>query len=553
VRIHERLPAALSSSGMIVGTLLFALSLTPSLLPRSASMQGLVSGLSLAAGYGLGVLADALWRYLELPRPKGRGRRLARIAAGSACAATAAIFLWKASDWQNSIRALMLMPEAEGTRPLTVALIAAAVFAAVLLVARLFKLTYRAVAKSLARYVPRRVSYLVAIVAAAALFWSMIDGVLFRAVLHAADNSFRQLDALIELDVEPPADPLRSGSPASPLDWQDLGRQGRAFISSGPTREDLRAFFGDDVSTPIRVYVGLNSAETVEERTRLAFEELVRTGAFDRSVLVIVTPTGTGWVDPAAIDTVEYLHRGDIASVAVQYSYLESALALLFEPEQGEETAERLFEKVYGHWSKLPRDRRPALYLHGLSLGSLNSDASFDIYDVVGDVFQGALWSGPPYGHATWRSATKRRDTGSPAWLPRFRGGTVIRFTNQRNHLEMPGVPWGPIRIVFLQYASDPITFFEPAMLYRAPEWLDPPRGPDVTPALRWIPIVTTLQVVADMRAGDITPIGYGHKFAPEHYIDAWIALTEPPAWTSADTDRLKAHFAAKRRSAPHD
>src|SRR5690606_39907992 len=110
------------------------------------------------------------------------------------------------------------------------------------------------------------------------------------------------------------------------------------------------------------------------------------------------------------------------------------------EPEQGEETAERLFEKVYGHWSKLPRDRRPALYLHGLSLGSLNSDASFDIYDVVGDVFQGALWSGPPYGHATWRSATKRRDTGSPAWLPRFRGGTVIRFTNQRNHLEMPGV-----------------------------------------------------------------------------------------------------------------
>src|SRR5690606_35531552 len=203
----------------------------------------------------------------------------------------------------------------------------------------------------------------------------------------------------------------------------------------------------------------------------------------------------------------------------------------------------------YGHWSKLPPDRRPALYLHGLSLGSLNSDASFEIYDVVGDVFQGALWSGPPYRHRTWRSATERRNPGSPAWLPRFRDGTVIRFTNQHDNLEIPGVPWGPIRIAFLQYASDPITFFDPKMLYRPPDWLAEPRGPDVTPALRWIPIVTMLQVVADMRAGDITPIGYGHKFAPEHYNDAWLGLTEPAGWTDADTPRLKARFAGYQGS----
>src|SRR5690606_25146404 len=92
----------------------------------------------------------------------------------------------------------------------------------------------------------------------------------------------------------------------------------------------------------------------------------------------------------------------------------------------------------------------------------------------------------------------------------------------------------------------DPITFFEPSMLYREPEWLAPPRGPDVTPNLRWIPIVTMLQVVADMRAGDITPHGYGHNFAPEHYIDAWLALTEPRGWSSRETRRLKALFAAR-------
>src|SRR5690606_20382863 len=371
--------------------------------------------------------------------------------------------------------------------------------------------------------------------------------------LRAADSSFQQLDALIEPDAEPPADSLRSGGPGSLLDWQDLGRTGRDFISGGPTREDLRAFFGDDVETPVRVYVGLNSAQTVEERSRLALDELERTGAFDRSVLLIVTPTGTGWVDPAAIDTVEYLHRGDIASVAVQYSYLESALALLIEPEQGEETAETLFADVYDHWTKLPRDRRPALYLHGLSLGSLNSDASYEIYDVVGDVFQGALWSGPPYRHETWRYATERRDPGSPAWLPRFRDGAVIRFMNQHGRLESPGVPWGPIRIVFLQYASDPITFFDPSLLYRRPEWLDEPRGPDVTSGRCWCPIVRRRQVGGDMRAGDVTRVGYGDRFAPEHYIDARGALTEPEAWSEADTRRLKAHVAAPGRSAPRE
>ena len=546
-RIGRAMWRWLSPPGVIIGTLFFALSLTPSLLPRSALMQGLVSGLSLAAGYALGSLGQTLWRYLELPPPKGRGRRIVQVVALGACLVTAAVFLWKASDWQNSIRVLMDMPPAEGTRPFMVGLTAVAVFVVVLLLARLFRFTYRSIARLFARYIPRRVSTLVGVVVSAALFWSLIDGVLFTWLLRVVDSSFQQVDAQIEADAAPPADPLQSGSVASLLDWQDLGRAGREFISAAATREDLRKFFGDDaVQAPIRTYVGLNSAETVEERARLALEELQRVGAFERSVLVIVTPTGTGWVDPGSISTAEYLHRGDIASVAVQYSYLASAFALLLEPEHGQETSQAVFAEVYGHWTKLPRDRRPALYLHGLSLGALHSDGSFEIYDVVGDVFDGALWSGPPFRSETWRSATERRVAGTPAWLPQFSDGTVIRFTDQHDRLDMPHVPWGPLRIAFLQYASDPITFFSPSLLYRRPEWLEPPRGPDVTPALRWIPIVTMLQLVADMRAGDITPHGHGHNFAPEHYIDAWIALTEPSGWTEDDTRRLKADFAAR-------
>jgi uncharacterized membrane protein len=549
VSITRKLPRPLSWLGLVVGTLFFALSLTPSLLPRSALMQGLVSGFSFAAGYGVGALAVAVWRYLELPTLQPRAERTVRFAAAAVCVFVAAFFLWKASGWQNSIRALMQMEPAEGTRPFAVGFSALLIFGIVLAIARAFGVITAGIQRFLARYVPRRVSLLVGVLAAAAVFWSVIDGVLVHFVLRVVDGSFQQVDALVEADEAPPQDPLRSGSAASLLGWQDLGRAGRGFVSSGPTRADLQAFFGPQahVETPIRVYVGLNSAETAEERAKLALEELERVGAFDRSMLVIITPTGTGWVDPGAIDTLEYLQHGDVASVAVQYSYLASALALLLEPEHGLETSRALFADVYSHWTQLPHDRRPALYLHGLSLGALLSDASFDIYDVVRDFFQGALWSGPPFRAETWRAATTRRASGSPAWLPRFRDGTVIRFTNQENRLEMPGVSWGPPRIAFLQYASDPITFFEPSMLYREPEWMQRPRGPDVTPALRWIPIVTMLQVVADMRAGDITPHGYGHNFAPEDYIDTWLAVIGRSDWTEDDVRRLKALFTHRK------
>src|SRR5690606_39344309 len=96
------------------------------------------------------------------------------------------------------------------------------------------------------------------------------------------------------------------------------------------------------------------------------------------------------------------------------------------------------------------------------------------------------------------------------------------------NVLDIPGALWGPIRIFYLQYASDPITFFDYQSLYRRPEWLDEPRGPDVSPELRWYPVITFLQLVLDMALATTAPLGYGHLYAPEHYIYAWVEVTEP-------------------------
>ena len=534
--------APLSIAGVLMGTVFFVFSLTPSLLPRPFSLQGVVSGVSFAVGYGLAVAASALWRFLQLPLPAERKGRMIRNLVSLFCVVMVVGSLWHAANWQDSVRKLMGMEGSSGVQPILLTVIAALVFLLTLGLGRLFRWVFHGLALRLDRHVPPRVSRLLAVAASLLLFWTAINGVLVQFMLKTADRSFQQLDGLIDDELPRPVHADQTGSTASLINWEDLGRQGRKFVATGPSAEDLSSFFGASCPRPIRVYVGLNSAQDASQRARLALEELTRAGGFKRSVLLLVTPTGTGWVDPAAQDTVEYLHRGDIATVVVQYSYLNSPLALMTEAAYGAEMARALFNEIYTYWRSLPVDSRPRLYLHGLSLGSINSDLSFDFFDIIDDPFHGALWSGPPFRHDTWRRVTAERDPGSPFWLPQFRNGSVVRFMIQGKGPEKGTAEWGRFRIVFLQYASDPITFFSPRTAWRAPDWMRPPRGPDVSPKLRWFPVVTMLQLAADMVVGT-APKGFGHEYAAAHYIDAWMALTEPEGWSGLELARLRALF----------
>ena len=538
---------SLSTSGLFLGTLFFLLALTPSLLPRSFLTQGVISGCSLTAGYGIGVLGHWLWTYMELPQPRGRLFRSTMLSAGIGFAVLAAMFLWQAAGWQNSIRTLMGLQLVDTAYPLEVALVALAIFASLIALAQLFRLTLRFVATGVNRVLPTRVANVIGVLTAVALFWSVIDGILFRLALRVAAASFQEFDELIEPGTEKPTNPLKTGSSASLLAWNKLGRAGREFISSGPTRQDISAFSGRAALEPVRVYVGLRSSDTLALRARLALDELKRVGGFERSVLIVVTPTGTGWVDPAALDSVEYLHDGAVASVALQYSYLASWLYLLVDPGYGADAARALFKEIYGYWITLPKDKRPKLYLHGLSLGAQNSEQSTDLIEVLGDPFAGALWSGPPNSSRLWRFLTANRNPGSPAWLPRFRDGSFVRFLNQNGGADgsgsAAGGAWGPMRVVYLQYASDPVTFFEYGSLYRQPEWMLPPRGPDVSPQLRWYPAITFLQLAMDKFMSTSAPIGFGHVYAPAHYIDAWIEVTAVRGWSPQEITRLKQHL----------
>jgi len=495
-------------------------------------MQGLLAGVSFAAGYGLGVLWRWLWAYMELPEPGAHMRRTVNLAVLGSCAVVAGVFLWRATDWQNSIRMLMEMEPVDSAHPFKVCVLAVVSFVLLLGLARLFGRVVRAVSRHIRRYVPRRLANVLGLLVAGVLFWSLASGVLFRGALYVMDSSYRQRDALIEPTAPRPDSPYRSGTAESSIKWSEMGRAGREFIASGPTALQIREITGRTALEPIRVYAGLRTAETPEERARLALGELLRMNAFDRSVMVVIMPTGTGWIDPAAMDALEYLHDGDVASVAVQYSYLSSPLSLAIQPEYGVDVARALFVEIYEYWTKLPRDERPRLYLHGLSLGAYNSERSAQLFEMISDPIDGALWSGPTFRNSLWRIVTHERNEDSPAWLPEFHDGSIIRFMNQRGSPVPAGTAWGPIRVVYLQYASDPVTFFDPRGFYRPPAWLSGPRAPDVSAELRWYPVVTMLQLALDMWLAGTTPMGYGHVYAPEHYVRAWMDVTEPQGWS---------------------
>ena len=549
-RVISRQVESLCGVGIVLGALFFAASLTPTLVPRSSLTQGVLAGACFAIGYAIGIFWRWLWHYLELPIASARIRAMTNAVVAVASFAVVVTFLWRAAAWQDSIRAVMGLPPVETARPFKVCAIALMTFVLLLVLARLFWRVSRFLASRIRFFIPRRIANVVGVLAGILLFWSIANNLLVRTAFRALDSSFREYDALLEPERPQPTAPGKTGSATSLVKWNELGRAGREFVSSGPTGEQISAFTRRAARDPVRVYVGLRGAETPQARARLALDELKRQHGFERSILIIITPTGTGWVDPAAMDSVEYLHDGDVASVAVQYSYLSSPLSLLFEPDYGLAAARALFAEIYGYWTTLPKDKRPKLYVHGLSLGAMNSERSAELFETIGDPISGALWSGPTFEGRVWRWFTENRNAGTPFWLPEFRDGRFVRFMNQNGPTVPTDAPWGPMRIVYLQYASDPVMLFSYRDAYRAPAWMTPPRGPDVSPDLQWYPIVTMLQIGLDMVVATSTPIGFGHVYAPEHYIDAWVAVTDVRNWSPEALARLKDYLGNLARKA---
>jgi uncharacterized membrane protein len=537
---HKRgkLLAPFSYGGFVLALVFLGFSLTPSLLPRSPLLQGLVSGVSFAAGYGLGALLFWAGAAATSWRPTHRGRRIAWIVLGVAGVAFVVPAIYVSGVWNNETRELMTL---DPVSPWTAAQslpIAALMWFVLLVIARLLRLAARGIARLLARRLPRSAALVLGAVLVG-LPLLILFGLGLRFSKDLADSLYDTTNASTAPGVTQPTSPLRSGGPGSLVTWESLGFQGRNFIGRGPDATTLAEFSGEPAKDPIRVYVGLDSAPTAEARAALAVQELERTKAFSREVLVVMGTTGTGWIEPQSSNSVEYLWNGDTALATIQYSYLPSWISFLVDKQRAEDAGQALFSAVHERWSELPAGSRPRLLAYGLSLGSFAQQAAFADVDALLAQTDGAVFIGTPNDTTLWRGVEDGRDEGSPEWQPIVGQGRSVRFAASPPDYARPPGPWTTPRLLYLQHASDPIVWWYWSILWSRPDWLAEPRGPDVSTKSVWSPIVSFVQVTVDQFHGTGVPNGHGHNYG-NMMASAWAQLAQPTGWTDADTVRLQ-------------
>ena len=534
-----RYARGLDQVGVAIGLLFFVMSLTPSLLPRPWQLQGLVSGIAAAGGYGLGVAAAWAAQRIGIPQPSANARRWAWRALGAVALIVVPIILWLSSSWQQDIRRAVGAPSGGRDLYLGVFAVAALVSTSLVGLGRLLRNLYRMFTTRLLRFFPLVLARLVASALVIALVIGLASGVVYRGLLQLANAAYASSD--LHGDVPGtvrPTSPDRSGSPASAVSWQPLGKFGRSFVSGGPTPAQISKLTGRPAVEPIRVFAGLPSAQTLQGEADVALAELKRTNAFDRALLAVATATGRGRVDPALADPLEYMYGGNTAIAAIQYSHLPSWMSFLVDLSAAREAARDLFDTVYDYWSTLPAGHRPRLVVFGGSLGAYGADATFSSVADITTRTSGALFVGPPNRTQLWRELTAKRVNGSPERLPRYGDGQKVRFAATATDLvELDGSLSHPT-VVYLQHASDPIVWWSTKLIWREPDWLTETRGPDVVSQVRWYPFVTFWQITCDMITALGTPTGHGHRYGPE-VATAWAAILRPPGWTADNLHAL--------------
>ncbi|NLF06058.1 MAG: hypothetical protein GX593_13820 [Actinomycetales bacterium] len=124
------------------------------------------------------------------------------------------------------------------------------------------------------------------------------------ALPFAGARAFRWRLRRQDADLAPPGPGLAwSGSPASLVRWADLGREGRRLLSRPSVAPGA-----------VRVLVEVDCARGIERRVALALAEAERLGAFTRATVCVAVPTGSGWLNPHAVESLEKVTGGGVGT-----------------------------------------------------------------------------------------------------------------------------------------------------------------------------------------------------------------------------------------------
>jgi uncharacterized membrane protein len=525
-------------SGVVLGGWAIARSFGPSLMPRATAHQALVSGASAATGFAVG---NATWGIVggDLPLdeqlalfattatmglaarsriapdadlPQATLRTIAdALAAGSIASASVGLVrrsrrpgvtagvlaglgaVGAAVTMTRSIRdQLARREEVDPAPPRPLPAVAQSATVAGVLAALVNG--YRRSGLAATRMVRRRfglspdLSRLVGRTGAT-MAWGAVIAAFADTFVRGMELYDRVMDPGYD---QPPPTAARSAGPGSVITFSRTGRQGRRFILDVPSGDDIAEVMErDPVAEPVRVFVGYDMAKTAEQRVELALDELERTGAYDRSLLVVGSPAGTGVTNTVPFETVDYLLLGDSAGVAVQYERLPSLLCL-HRTGVGGRHHRLLLEGIRDALAPRQPERRPRVVVYGESLGAWAGQNAFLHQGVAGLERLGverALWVGTPY-YSGWRRQMIDDGEAPSAAVMEVPSVLSLRALSERER--------DALRVVLLTHHNDPVAKLDLDLLVRRPRWLGDDRPPTVSPRQRFTPVITGFQTMID-------------------------------------------------------
>ena len=506
---------------------------SPSLLPHSwwatAANVGVLQGM----GHGFATVASQALRPVRSDEPQSLLPAPVRLAMTGVTAGVFATSLRRRAHQEQLLESdekFKVSPQILGITLGTLG------YGVVLLIGDAIQAFIDAINELLGKKLPPVASWPLAIAGGGALLILVGDQMVVRRFAVRVSRQAQELDREFMRGADQPKRPERSGSPDSAVDWNTMGRQGRAVVAGGPRKEDIERLLDGGALEPIRIFVGLDTerdqAPDFEEMAAVAIKEMHRTGAFERSHIAVMSAAGTGWINDFHTSGFEFVTRGDSAVVAMQYSYLPSAYSYVADRKNPVHSSRVLIEAIRSELQKLDPEKRPKLYVGGESLGAYGVSDAFETVEEFLEHTSGGVFTGTPGFASNHSYLTRHREKGSPQRLPLIDGGRHVRFTAHPAHLrhdfrgDTYANTWEEPRFVFAQHASDPVVWWEPSLAWKAPDWLREPgsRGEpapaaqhlDALDTMRWMPLVTFWQVGIDQLPSKDYPSPHGHNYHDE-------------------------------------
>ncbi len=294
-----------------------------------------------------------------------------------------------------------------------------------------------------------------------------------------------------------------SGGPDSEFEFEDLGREGRRFVSQAHSAEELIAVLAQAATDPVRAFVPLSAlSNDAETDASVVVAELERLGGFAKGHIVLSAPTGDGYVSYVHTETVEMLTCGDCATVAVAYANVPSAIAF---PRRHSAAA------AYAAYARAIADRArelnpdARLFTFGESLGSIVALDAFGP-DIVMELeetgFDGGLYVGVPIFSRTDKALRPNH--------PRKRQQAGLQYANTREQAlsAHPGY-------VNLSHPTDPVAVADPSVIVRHHvDYWGRPFGVHV-PLVSFLVHLADVKNAMNLRPGEFTP-SPGHDYRYE-------------------------------------